>query len=171
MFPGAYVTRSTLLCRTCGGSGVCPCPRDVANSKHAGGTWCDARWAERQRREPVTILYGLPVAYHDGLTCHTCFGSGTPVQGRWSYDPRRSPTRTSDFGRLRRAIIEDHLWTTGPVCPGVDRAAHEVPSSELVVDHIVPLARGGAALDPANLRVLCRDCNVRKSARFAKPQD
>lgn len=33
------------------------------------------------------------------------------------------------------------------------------------VDHILARAKGGAALDPANLRSLCASCHSRKTAR------
>jgi 5-methylcytosine-specific restriction enzyme A len=32
------------------------------------------------------------------------------------------------------------------------------------VDHIIPLSRGGARLDPENLQSLCRTCHNRKTA-------
>ena len=35
----------------------------------------------------------------------------------------------------------------------------------LEVDHIRPIARGGAPLDPANLRTLCRGCHVEITAK------
>jgi len=50
---------------------------------------------------------------------------------------------------------------TCQVC-GVRRRARE-----LEVDHIVEIARGGAALDYGNLRTLCRPCHGAKSRRFA----
>ena len=45
---------------------------------------------------------------------------------------------------------------------GVRRRARE-----LEVDHIVEIARGGAALEYGNLRTLCRPCHREKSRRFA----
>lgn len=33
-------------------------------------------------------------------------------------------------------------------------------------DHVVPIARGGALWDPANLRAACRPCNVAAGARL-----
>ena len=39
-------------------------------------------------------------------------------------------------------------------------------TSDLTLDHIVPLARGGTN-EPGNVRVLCRSCNSRKAARYA----
>jgi 5-methylcytosine-specific restriction endonuclease McrA len=39
---------------------------------------------------------------------------------------------------------------------------------ELDVDHIVEIARGGAALEYANLRTICRPCHRAKTGRFAR---
>ena len=47
-------------------------------------------------------------------------------------------------------------------CPGYQRDAH--PASDLTVDHVVPLAAGGAPFDIANCAVLCRSCNSTKGA-------
>ena len=38
-------------------------------------------------------------------------------------------------------------------------------AGRLEVDHIVPVYRGGAAYDPANLQTLCRDCHIEKTRR------
>jgi 5-methylcytosine-specific restriction endonuclease McrA len=37
-------------------------------------------------------------------------------------------------------------------------------TSDLTVDHVVPIARGGTPT-PENLQVLCRSCNSAKGAR------
>ena len=50
----------------------------------------------------------------------------------------------------------------GNWCPGYQRPAH--PASDLTVDHVVPLAAGGAPFDIANTAVLCRSCNSTKGA-------
>jgi len=42
----------------------------------------------------------------------------------------------------------------GDWCPGYQRPAHR--ASDLTVDHVVPLAVGGAPFDIANTAVLCR---------------
>jgi hypothetical protein len=39
---------------------------------------------------------------------------------------------------------------------------------ELEVDHIVEIARGGPALDYANLQTLCRDCHRAKTSNFLR---
>jgi 5-methylcytosine-specific restriction endonuclease McrA len=50
----------------------------------------------------------------------------------------------------------------GNWCPGYQRAAH--PGADLTVDHVVPLAAGGAPFEIANCAVLCRFCNSTKGA-------
>jgi 5-methylcytosine-specific restriction endonuclease McrA len=50
----------------------------------------------------------------------------------------------------------------GNWCPGNQRPAH--PAADLTVDHVVPLAAGGAPFDIANRSVLCRSCNSTKGA-------
>ena len=37
-------------------------------------------------------------------------------------------------------------------------------AGRLECDHVVPLHRGGAEYDPANLQTLCRGCHVQKTA-------
>lgn len=44
----------------------------------------------------------------------------------------------------------------------------------LEVDHVEPLDRGGAPLDPDNLQAICRDCHIDKTNRemgHVPPQD
>jgi hypothetical protein len=50
----------------------------------------------------------------------------------------------------------------GNWCPGYQRPAH--PAADLTVDHVVPLAAGGAPFDIGNTAVLCRSCNSTKGA-------
>ena len=50
----------------------------------------------------------------------------------------------------------------GNWCPAYQRDPH--PASDLTVDHVVPLAGGGALRDIANCAVLCRSCNSTKGA-------
>lgn len=68
----------------------------------------------------------------------------------------------SDWRRARAAAIAAHLDKHGPICPGWRRPAHRVAARQLTGDHIVPLAHGGARLDPANIQVLCGKCNSAK---------
>ena len=50
----------------------------------------------------------------------------------------------------------------GDWCHGYLRPGH--PAADLTVDHIVPLAAGGAPFDIGNTSVLCRSCNSTKGA-------
>lgn len=63
--------------------------------------------------------------------------------------------------KLHRAIVRTWVAEHGFVCPGYLRAAH--PSTDLTVDHVVPLEHGGA--DDGERQVLCRPCNSRKGSR------
>jgi len=76
---------------------------------------------------------------------------------------RREATRrwkAKQTARLPRGTIkrigEAQRWRCAICRRGVKHAYH--------VDHIKPLARGGAH-EPRNIQLLCGGCNVRKSAR------
>ena len=53
-------------------------------------------------------------------------------------------------------------WPARQLVPWLPRDAH--PAGDLTVDHVVPLAAGGAPMDIGNLAVLCRSCNSTKGA-------
>jgi 5-methylcytosine-specific restriction protein A len=73
---------------------------------------------------------------------------------------QRRPYTTPE--KRRRAVAVDQWVSThGQWCPGWQREPH--PSSDLVADHVVPYAAGGAEDGP--LRVLCRSCNSSRGAR------
>lgn len=57
---------------------------------------------------------------------------------------------TQAWRKLRASILAGH-----PLCAICHRAIAST------VDHITPLARGGALLDPSNLRPACGPCNYR----------
>ena len=61
-------------------------------------------------------------------------------------------------GRVLRAWRGQH----GNWCPGYRRPAHA--AADLTVDHVMPLAAGGAPFDIGNCAVLCRSCNSTKGA-------
>jgi 5-methylcytosine-specific restriction protein A len=63
---------------------------------------------------------------------------------------------------LRAWRGEHGNWCPGYQRPGYQRPAHG--ASDLTVDHVVPLAAGGAPFDIANTTVLCRSCNSTKGA-------
>lgn len=84
-------------------------------------------------------------------------GSRCAVHARQSNRSRHNPLySTREWQRLSARLIAAHVGAFGRVCPGdgPDHRAH--PSGSLTVDHVIPLSAGGAALDLANLRVLCR---------------
>lgn len=86
-----------------------------------------------------------------GTRCRAC----APEHERSRHNPvYDSPA----WRRLRARLLMTHVRRHGWTCPGMDgHEPHE--SRDLTVDHILGLARGGAPLDVANLRVLCRSAN------------
>jgi 5-methylcytosine-specific restriction endonuclease McrA len=49
------------------------------------------------------------------------------------------------------------------------RCRHCATDQDLQFDHIIPRSRGGSGV-AANVELLCRTCNQRKSARLATPK-
>ncbi|MTI32806.1 HNH endonuclease [Xanthovirga aplysinae] len=68
--------------------------------------------------------------------------------------------QSSAWRRLRNAFIKDN-----PLC--VECHAKGIVSPANVVDHIVPIRKGGAELNIKNLQSLCSPCHNRKSGREA----
>jgi 5-methylcytosine-specific restriction protein A len=64
--------------------------------------------------------------------------------------------------RLSARVLRAWRGEHGDWCPGYQRGAHR--ASDLTVDHVVPLAAGGAPFDIGNTAVLCRSCNSTKGA-------
>ena len=50
-----------------------------------------------------------------------------------------------------------------PMCEECARLGRLTPAQ--MVDHIVPINKGGGALDKSNLQSLCNSCHARKSAK------
>jgi 5-methylcytosine-specific restriction protein A len=69
---------------------------------------------------------------------------------------------TRAWQRLSTRVLDAWRGEHGNWCPGYQRTAH--PAVDLTVDHVVPLAAGGAPFDIANTAVLCRSCNSTKGA-------
>jgi 5-methylcytosine-specific restriction enzyme A len=69
---------------------------------------------------------------------------------------------TRAWQRLSARVLRAWRGEHGNWCPGYQRPAH--PAADLTVDHVVPLAAGGAPLDIGNCAVLCRSCNSTKGA-------
>ena len=80
--------------------------------------------------------------------------SGIGANHRVHADPR--------WARLSKRVIARHVGQYGYICPGYQRDAHA--ATDLTVDHVVPLAAGGAPFDIGNCAVLCRSCNSTKGA-------
>ena len=69
---------------------------------------------------------------------------------------------TRAWQRLSARVLRAWRGQHGNWCPAYQRPAH--PAADLTVDHVLPLAAGGAPLDIANCAVLCRSCNSTKGA-------
>ncbi|HUT78547.1 MAG TPA: HNH endonuclease [Polyangia bacterium] len=69
---------------------------------------------------------------------------------------------TRAWQRLSARVLRAWRGEHGDWCPGYQRPAH--PAADLTVDHVVPLAAGGAPFDIGNTTVLCRSCNSTKGA-------
>jgi 5-methylcytosine-specific restriction endonuclease McrA len=65
----------------------------------------------------------------------------------------RAHRNTAAWRRARAAQLARQPWCS--TCPA---------TTDLTVDHIIPLAQGGTD-DPSNLRTLCRRCNGRRAQR------
>ena len=97
--------------------------------------------------------------------CNVC-GALATQGSRCDRHPRRSGVGANralhgsrEWTQLSRRVIEQHVAEHGWTCPG-DGAEHPAhPSRDLTADHIQPVKLGGAPLDRANLRVLCRSRN------------
>lgn len=63
--------------------------------------------------------------------------------------------------RWRR--VRKRYASRNPMCEDCLAAGRAVPLD--VVDHVIPLAAGGAAFDPRNLRSLCNPCHGKKTAQ------
>jgi len=74
---------------------------------------------------------------------------------------------TRAWQRLSARVLRAWRGEHGNWCPGYQRRAH--PAIDLTVDHVVPLAAGGAPLDITNCAVLCRSCNSTKGGETASP--
>ena len=57
------------------------------------------------------------------------------------------------WAKVRKAVLNRDGWR----CRMCGKAGR------LEVDHVIPLEKGGAEYDPANLRALCRGCHILKT--------
>ena len=106
-----------------------------------------ARRRAEARRAARCVECGAVLAGHRSPYCsRRCQWK---FHGHYFWDSARSFVMLRD--RYRCAIC------------GVRRRARE-----LEVDHIVEIARGGAALEYSNLQTVCRDCHRRKTRAFMR---
>jgi 5-methylcytosine-specific restriction protein A len=82
---------------------------------------------------------------------------GSPTAGR-----HNALYTTRAWQRLSARVLRAWRGEHGDWCPGYQRPAH--PAADLTVDHVTPLAAGGAPFDICNTAVLCRSCNSTKGA-------
>lgn len=66
--------------------------------------------------------------------------------------------RSTAWRKLRAVKLEQK-----PMCEECLKAGRLTPAR--MVDHIVPINKGGARLDLGNLQSLCNACHARKSAK------
>ena len=66
--------------------------------------------------------------------------------------------QSAPWRRLRAVKLEQN-----PMCEECERNGRYTPAQ--MVDHIVPINKGGASLDIENLQSLCNACHARKSAK------
>ena len=73
---------------------------------------------------------------------------------------KQSRSRPKGWPSFRRSILERDRYR----CRRCGRAGR------LEVDHVIPVDKGGAVLDPANAQTLCRGCHIAKTrAENRKP--
>src|SRR5215472_9407616 len=72
--------------------------------------------------------------------------------------PEPKPYQPVYYSKAWRRLVAQLKLEWGEYCQACGRHA-----SYLEADHIVELKDGGAPLDPANLRLLCRPCHARKT--------
>lgn len=79
-----------------------------------------------------------------------------------AYDAERGNSNERGYDATWRKLRLWHLRRQ-PLCVACERRGRLTPAEE--VDHITPISRGGARLDPANLQSLCKSCHSAKTAR------
>ncbi len=105
-----------------------------------------------------------------------CGYPGCPALTDEQYCDRHSREEYKKYNRFRRdefskRFYNSHEWqrlrkqklAINPLCEHCEREGKVTPAT--VVDHIVPIKEGGAALDINNLQSLCKCCHDSKTAR------
>jgi 5-methylcytosine-specific restriction endonuclease McrA len=91
--------------------------------------------------------------------CRICEGA-LPERRRMFCNERcrRDFFMATDWGRIRRVVFE----RDGATCM---KCSARLSGNAFHVDHIVPLAQGGAEWDLDNLELSCERCNLSKGAK------
>jgi 5-methylcytosine-specific restriction protein A len=76
----------------------------------------------------------------------------------WRPVPERVAGKLRGWQRFSTRVLRTWRGEHGDWCPGYGRPAH--PAADLPVDHVVPLAAGGAPFDIGNTAVLCCLCQA-----------
>lgn len=124
----------------------------------------DAAWEFAQ-----ALMYTDPLKWKElvdydtsGMECnvfgHVCPVFFTAYSGvSETKEKRRPPGRY-----IPREVMLKVVRRDGQRC---QRCWRNVPDNELHFDHVIPVARGGPST-VSNVRVLCQDCNLEKSAHL-----
>lgn len=107
----------------------------------------------------VRACLGCGVPTMNGSRCMDCARQRSGFAAGFRKGPRAPTYDETAWRKLSKRLRAEWVARNGWYCPGWNRGWHA--SRDLTGDHIVPLMAGGAALDPANVRILCRACNAR----------
>ena len=72
------------------------------------------------------------------------------------------PDRHKFYHTKRWKNLRDYVMARSPLC--AECLKHGIITAGQLVDHIIPIADGGAEMDINNLQVLCAACHNRKHA-------
>ena len=105
------------------------------------------------------LVCGVP---NNSSRCEVC--QNQYAMDKALFSPRvRASASSRGYDNDWKKIRERVLARDGMVCNYCQRV---MTPSIATVDHIVPLSKGGARLDPLNLISCCRSCNSRKKDKI-----
>jgi 5-methylcytosine-specific restriction protein A len=89
---------------------------------------------------------------------HTAQRKPLPQQKQWTSDALAKQYHTSTWRRLRKVFLVNN-----PICVMCETIGKFTPAN--VVDHIVPIRKGGEFLEWENLQSLCASCHNSKTMK------
>ena len=89
-------------------------------------------------------------------------GGGGCERHRYRRLPRAERPQARFYSTAAWRRLRQHVLAAHPLCGDCATAGRTTAATE--VDHVVPISRGGAALDEANCRSLCKRCHSRRTA-------